>query len=331
MDLRPSGSKRQPKRTDKAAAVEEERIEKEAQKKAREAAKRKSSKKRKTTPKSAPASKKQGSTQKKKNDQTPPSSFTPNPTSTPPIPSTTIEESPTSTPPLPPLPSSPQDNVPLPPIAQVGCGITPAIWNTFSYEQKKALATQFGCRTIGHFEEDVLKLATAILESDETAPPPPPATESDEAIAEIIGGQTSSTLVSSANTTPTNTAETSEATNNGKSTETDSSEPEQPPTGKSWPDDVKNNPMAKPHKDGSAVDCLCCWGKGRTKGVIKARHPYIPGSWYDHETTRGHINALANVTAEKEVKKLKDLKQKAMANFYPAVKKKPRKGPLYDK
>ena len=63
----------------------------------------------------------------------------------------------------------------------VGVGITPIIWNTYDQETKKTIANHFQCATIGQFEDEILKLSNALVESELTAVP---GTESDYAIAQ---------------------------------------------------------------------------------------------------------------------------------------------------
>jgi len=65
-----------------------------------------------------------------------------------------------------------------------GIGLTPTFWKTRNKEYKKTIADHFNCDTIGQFEEDILNVGHAMMESDLTDMPH---TQSDVAIATALG------------------------------------------------------------------------------------------------------------------------------------------------
>ena len=62
----------------------------------------------------------------------------------------------------------------------VGNGITPAIWKKYNLKSKRTIAAHFNCANIGQFEDDVLKLGNAFINSDLTEVPE---TTNDDALA----------------------------------------------------------------------------------------------------------------------------------------------------
>ena len=66
----------------------------------------------------------------------------------------------------------------------VGIGLTPTIWKGYNNEAKKTVADHFNCNTIGKFEDDFLKLGSALSESELTAGDT--GTEFDAVIAQAL-------------------------------------------------------------------------------------------------------------------------------------------------
>ena len=73
---------------------------------------------------------------------------------------------------------------------------------------------------------------------------------------------------------------------------------------KNWPE-MKDSRYAKPWNDGSAIDCNACARAGKLRcATIKMRPPFNTYNWehekYGHIHTSGHIDTVAQLTAEEE-------------------------------
>mmetsp|Transcript_16950 Transcript_16950/g.30668 ORF Transcript_16950/g.30668 Transcript_16950/m.30668 type:complete len:269 (+) Transcript_16950:216-1022(+) len=77
------------------------------------------------------------------------------------------------------------------------------------------------------------------------------------------------------------------------------------PAIKMWPSscNITDSCHAFLSPDGDYIKCLRCCNKGRTKGVIRVRHPYTTSCGEDHVKMTGHINAVQNHLTIKANKK----------------------------
>ena len=66
----------------------------------------------------------------------------------------------------------------------VGNGLNPTFWKTINKEYKQTIAYHFDCDTIGQFEEQILNVGHATMESDSANMPH---TQYDVAIATALG------------------------------------------------------------------------------------------------------------------------------------------------
>ena len=88
---------------------------------------------------------------------------------------------------------------------------------------------------------------------------------------------------------------------------------------------IYNNPYANPSNDDIFIECLACKGKGRSKGKFSMRQPFQTINWdakYGNVNTKGHINAIYNMKAEKVSQLFGNKKLTNMLNFFKVTKSK---------
>ena len=94
-----------------------------------------------------------------------------------------------------------------------------------------------------------------------------------------------------------------------------------------WDDSVRNDEDVNIlSEDGSSIVCGPCSNAKATKnqGVVRMRHNFASGNWFQHKKCGQHCNAVLSLVAESNDKNLKRKHQAGLESFLftPVTKKK---------